>query len=234
LLITKENQLDATRRIRVFLIEGQNILLWGLQQLIKSNERTMQLVGSAANPADAMAAVTAESPDVILLDFDFPDANPVDIHSLVGESHARVLVLTRQDDQSMQDKAVLDGARGVLDRHASPEAFLDAITKVHQGQLWLDRAATGRIFVALSRREAAKPADTECSRILNLTEREKKIVIYIIENCGDSARSLANKLHISESTLRNHLTSIYGKLEISNRFELINYILKNGHLLALS
>jgi two-component system nitrate/nitrite response regulator NarL len=121
----------------------------------------------------------------------------------------------------------------VLDRHASPETFLEAIAKVHQGQLWLDRAATGRVFVALSRQETARAADTKHDRISTLTEREKKIVSCIFENSGDSARTIAEKLHISESTLRNHLTSIYGKLGIANRFELISYAHKNGHSLTL-
>lgn len=220
-------QLDS-KPIRVFIIAGHRILLWGLQQLIKSNEPAMQLIGSAENSADALATIEAASPDVILLDLGLHDEHALDIPGLVAKSQARVLVLSQQDDQTSQDKAVLDGARGVLDRHASPEAFLEAIAKVHQGQVWLDRAATGRIFVALSRR-----ADTERSRISTLTAREKKIITCIFENTGDSARTIAEKLHISESTLRNHLTSIYGKLGISNRFELITYALK-GHPLTLS
>ena len=220
--------------IKVFIITGHRILLWGLQQLIKNNESTMQLVGSAESSADAMATVTATSPDVILLDLDPYDKHAVDISAFVAESQARVLVLTRCDDPALQDKPILEGARGLLDRHAPPEAFLEAVAKVHQGQLWLDRAATGRIFVALSRRETAKPVDTQCSKLLTLTAREKKIVAYIFENRGDPARVIAEKLHISESTLRNHLTSIYGKLGISNRFELISHALKNGHALTLS
>lgn len=233
MLVTKQNQHDALQPIRVFLIEGQSILLWGLQQLIKSNEPAMQLVGSAANLANALAVVAASSPDVILLDLDLHGEHALDIPALVAESRARVLVLTRQDDQSVQDKAILDGAWGVLGRHASPEIFLDAIAKVHQGQLWLDHAATGRVFVALSRHETVRAADTLHSRISTLTQREKRIIACIFENSGDPARTIAEKLHISESTLRNHLTSIYGKLGISNRFELISYTLKNGPPLTL-
>lgn len=189
----------------------------------------MQLVGSAESSADALAALPAALPDVILFDLDMHSEHAPDIHGLVAGSHASVLVLTRQDNQAVQDQAIFDGARGVLDRHASPEAFLEAIAKVHQGQYWLDRAATGRIFVAFSRLGAAKAADTGDARASTLTEREKKIVASIFENSGDSGKAIAEKLHISESTLRNHLTSIYGKLGVSNRFELISCALKNGH-----
>jgi DNA-binding NarL/FixJ family response regulator len=227
------NLQQGSTPIRVFLISGHRILLWGLQQLIKSNEPAIQLAGIATSYAEARAAVAAASPDVILLDLDLPDVHPQDISAFVSGCSARVLVMTGRDDQSLHDKAVLDGARGVLTSQASPESFLDAIAKVHEGQLWLDRAATGRIFVELSRRQTGQAADKESSRISTFTEREKKIVACIFENSGDTARTIADKLHISESTLRNHLTSIYGKLGISNRFELISYALKHGPTLSL-
>lgn len=216
--------------IRVFLIESHRILLWGLQQLIASNAPDMQLAGSAASSAEALGMLKTVAPDVVLLDL---DGEAQAILQLVAASQARVLCLTRFDDKTVQDKAILDGARGILDKHASADTCLEAIAKVHEGQLWLDRAATGRIFVELSRRETARHSDPEQSKIDSLTEREKRIVACIFENTGSSARTLSEKLHISESTLRNHLTSIYGKLGIANRFELISYALKHEFLLTL-
>lgn len=227
MLITNQDHHDVIQPIRVFIIGGQAILIWGLKQLIKSHEPVMQVVGSANKLNDAIALLAAASPDVILLDLDlsFDECN---IQHLVTETSAKVLVMTRNNNQLEQDAAILDGARGVLGRDAMPDEFLDAIIKVHQGQLWLDRVATGRIFVALSRQGAAEPIDAQQSKIATLTEREKKIVTCIFENSGDSAKTIAGKLFISESTLRNHLTSIYGKLSVSNRFELISYAVKNG------
>lgn len=230
MLITNQNQHDVIQPIRVFIIEGHSILMWGLKQLIKSHEPAMQLVGSTNKFADTIAVLAASSPDVILLDLHLSCDEKCDIQRLVTETSAKVLVMTRNNNQLEQDAAILDGARGVLGRDATPEEFLDAITKVYQGQLWLDRVATGRIFVALSRQAAAEPIDAQRSKIATLTEREKKIVTCIFDNSGDSAKTIAGKLFISESTLRNHLTSIYGKLSVSNRFELISYALKNGYL----
>lgn len=230
MLITNQNQHDVIQPIRVFIIEGHSILMWGLKQLIKSHEPAMQLVGSTNKIADTIAVLAASSPDVILLDLHLSCDEKYDIQRLVTETSAKVLVMTRNYNQLEQDAAILDGARGVLGRDATPEEFLDAITKVYQGQLWLDRVATGRIFVALSRQAAAESIDAQRSKIATLTEREKKIVTCIFDNSGDSAKTIAGKLFISESTLRNHLTSIYGKLSVSNRFELISYALKNGYL----
>lgn len=220
--------------IRIFIIGGQAILIWGLKQLIKSHEPAMQVVGSANKLNDAIAVLAAASPDVILLNLDLSCDEACDIQRMVTETSAKVLVISRNNNQLEQDTAILNGARGVLARDATPEEFLDAISKVHQGQLWLDRVATGRIFVALSRQAAAEPIDAQQSKIATLTEREKKIVTCIFENSGDSAKTIAGKLFISESTLRNHLTSIYGKLSVSNRFELISYALKNGCYLESS
>lgn len=230
MLITNQNQHDVIQPIRVFIIEGHSILMWGLKQLIKSHEPAMQVVGSTNKIADTIAVLAASSPDVILLDLHLSCDEKCDIQRLVTETSAKVLVMTRNYNQLEQDAAILDGARGVLGRDATPEEFLDAITKVYQGQLWLDRVATGRIFVALSRQAAAESIDAQRSKIATLTEREKKIVTCIFDNSGDSAKTIAGKLFISESTLRNHLTSIYGKLSVSNRFELISYALKNGYL----
>lgn len=230
MLITNQNQHDVIQPIRVFIIEGHSILMWGLKQLIKSHEPAMQVVGSTNKIADTIAVLAASSPDVILLDLHLSCDEKYDIQRLVTETSAKVLVMTRNYNQLEQDAAILDGARGVLGRDATPEEFLDAITKVYQGQLWLDRVATGRIFVALSRQAAVEQIDAQRSKIATLTEREKKIVTCIFDNSGDSAKTIAGKLFISESTLRNHLTSIYGKLSVSNRFELISYALKNGYL----
>lgn len=213
--------------IRVFLIEEHRIFLWGLQQLVKTHEPVVQLAGSAATIEAALDVVEATCPDVIVLNL---NQGAQTIPTLLAKSDARMIVLTSCDDKSKQDRAILDGARGVLNKDASPEIFLEAIRKVHQGQLWLDRAATGRVFVELSRRET-KAADSARSGISSLTDREKKIIDCILDDTGASAKTIAKKLHISESTLRNHLTSIYGKFGVSNRYELISRSVKNGQLL---
>src|SRR5439155_27343124 len=102
-------------------------------------------------------------------DLDLEDENPVEtIPQLMAVSQARILALTRLDDKKIPDQAILSGARGILDKQATAETFIEAITKVHHGQLWLDRAATGRVFVEFSRREHRAP-DPEHVKISALT-----------------------------------------------------------------
>jgi two-component system nitrate/nitrite response regulator NarL len=219
--------------IRVFLIEEQSILLWGLKQFIKTHESSLVLSGCAEHGVDLKTSIASSSSDVILFDIDSSHECAISVPDLVSASRARVLVFTCHDHTTIHDKAILEGAGGVLDRGASPEIFLEAIIKVHQGQLWLDRESTGRIFVEFSKQKSNQGLKKETSKFSTLTNREKKIVSYIFENGGHSARMIAEKLHISTNTLRNHLTSVYEKLGISNRFELISYTHKNGHELNM-
>ncbi len=215
--------------IRVFLIDDHRTVLWGLERLIESAGPRMQVVGSAANHADALKMLGRASPDVILLDLDLGGESGLDaIAPLMSGSKAKILVLTGVRDPAAHDKAVLAGARGVVEKEASAETILTAIAKVHEGQLWLDRAATGRIFVEFSRKGAPQPVDPEQAKIASLTEREREIVAVTVANAGATAKAIAEKLHIAEHTLRNHLTSIYDKLGVVNRLDLFAYAHRHG------
>jgi DNA-binding NarL/FixJ family response regulator len=123
---------------------------------------------------------------------------------------------------------VLAGACGVVTKEDTAETILKAIEKAYHGELWLDRAATGRIFVELSRRNSTDRKDPNQQKISALTARERQIVIEMASDAGATTRSVAEKMCISEHTLRNHLTSIYDKLGVSSRLELWAYANKHG------
>lgn len=215
--------------IRVFLVSDHRLIVWGMQQLIESRGQHFQVAGSAASCGEALAAPGLSSADVVLIDMDQSPENVVESipRFLVGR-RLKILLLTRSDDYSIHDQAIMAGARGLLKQQTSPEMLLSALDKVHRGEMWLDREATGRIFFEMTRRVATKLPDPEQERIASLTEREIEIVTYIAQNMGSSGKAIAVKLHISESTLRNHLTSIYEKLGVANRHGLLAYAFKNG------
>lgn len=215
--------------IRVFLIDDHRTILWGLERLIETGKPAMRVVGSATSYTEALKLLDAAAPDVIVLDLDLGKESGLDaIPRLIAASAAKILVLTGVRDSSVHDKAVLAGARGVVGKEAPAETILTAIARVHEGELWLDRAATGRIFVVFSRKGATPPADPEQQKIESLTDREREIVAVTANNAGANAQAIAEKLHISEHTLRNHLTSIYGKLGVANRLELFAYAHKHN------
>jgi DNA-binding NarL/FixJ family response regulator len=215
--------------IRVFLIDDHRSILWGLERLIESGKPAMQVVGTATNCAEALKLIDEAAPNLILLDIGLGNENGVnEIPNLLARSHAKILVLTGLRDESLHDKAVLAGASGVVEKEAPAETILAAIEKVHEGQLWLDRVATGRIFLEFARENAAQSVDPERVKIASLTDREREIVSIAATHAGFNAKAIAEMLYISEHTLRNHLTSIYDKLQVANRLELFAYVHKHG------
>ncbi len=217
--------------IRVLLVDDHKTLLWGLVKLIEGERPRMEVVGAATNLAEAMEAARRDEPDVILLDVDLAGENSLDhLPELLKETKARVLVLTGMRDPEIHDHAVMKGARGVVSKEESADVILKAIAKIHAGELWLDRAATGRVFSQLSKTNGATPSDPEAEKIAQLTPRERDVIHAIVTTSPSTNRKIAEQLNVSESTLRNHLTAIYSKLGLSNRLELFMYAL--GHDLA--
>ena len=215
--------------ISVFLISDFCLLRKSIETLLGGESERFALAGVATSCDGAADAVLQVAPDVVLLDLDeLADAALALITALHTRSTTKILLLSRLGDSALQDKAILLGARGVVDRHTGPEMLLTAIAKVMEGQLWLDREATGRIFVQLSSASFRKDSDAVSVRLAQLTEREKAIVAFIAGNSDDPGKKVASKLNISESTLRNHLTSIYVKLGVANRNGLLTYAFRNG------
>lgn len=207
--------------IRVLLIDDHRIALWGLETLIEREKPRMEVVGSATSCTEALDLADKVSPDVIVLDLDLNEENGLDaIPGLLAKSGAKLLALTGLRDPVIHDNAVLAGAGGIVRKDDPAETIVKAIERVHAGQLWLDRIATGRIFVALSRKNAIENADPEHRKISTLTARQRGIVVVIATNPGANAMAIAERLHISQSTLRNHLTAIYEKLGVTSRLAL--------------
>lgn len=215
--------------IRVFLIDDYRIVRWGLERLVEG--AGMKVVGGSSSCAAALKLLDQANPDVIVLDLDLSDESVIDaIPQLIAKSEAKILVFTALRDKSLHDRAVLAGARGVMGKETPVDIVLTAIQKVHEGELWLDRAAAGRIFVEFSRNTSAAHADPDRLKISALTAREREVIDVTGSNNGAAAKAIAEKLHISEHTLRNHLTSIYDKLGVTNRLALFDFAQKHGLL----
>ncbi len=223
----------AEKTIRVMLIDDHPTMLWGLHQLIDGEKPEMEVVGTATSCKEALAKIDQLVPDVIVLDIDLGGESALDIlPALLSNAVSRVLILTGVREQKTLDLAVFRGARGVVGKDAPAEQVLKAIKKTHQGELWLDRETLGRVFDELMAPIAAHKHDPETEKQAALTVKERKIIHTMVEGNGALNKLLAERLFISEHTLRNHLTSIYEKLGISNRLEL--YVYATKHLLGKS
>ena len=221
------------KTIRVMLIDDHPTMLWGLHKLIDGEKPDMEVVGTATSCEEALAKIDQLIPDVIVLDIDMGGESALDIlPALLSNKVSRALILTGVREQKTLDLAVLRGARGVLRKDVPAEQVLKAIKKTHQGELWLGRETLGRVFGELIQPIASPKHDPETEKQAALTVKERKIILMVVEGSGALNKVLAQRLFISEHTLRNHLTSIYEKLGVSNRLEL--YIYATKHLAGKS
>ncbi|MDO9279757.1 MAG: response regulator transcription factor [Polaromonas sp.] len=223
-----QNTQPNTPPIRVMIVDDHPTMLWGLEKLISSERPRMEVVSTASNAEEAFTQLRSVVPDVVLLDLDLDGQNGLDLlPALLVNPTTRVLILTGERQQSVLDQAVQKGARGILQKNASAQQVLKAIQKTHEGELWLDRSTVGRVFSEFRESTATEKSDPDAEMRSSLTGRERKIIHMIVEGQGATNNELAERLFISPHTLRNHLTSIYSKLNLGNRLELYVYAVKH-------
>jgi two-component system, NarL family, nitrate/nitrite response regulator NarL len=213
----------ATQPIRVLLVDHHRCVLWGLAKLIESARPELELADMATCHSEALAAMEKHRPHVVLLDLELGTESGFDLLPHLT-SQAAVLILTGVRDSAAHERAVVAGARGVIHKSEPAEMILKAVARVHAGEPWLDRAVIGRVLQTLSRRQRAQ---SEQQAHANLTAAERKVVAAVVRQKSAPNKVIAEALHLSEHTLRNHLSSIYGKLGISKRIELVLHTMEH-------
>ena len=213
--------------IRILLVDDHKTMLWGLERLIQAEGAAFTLVGSDSDGIEARALCADLKPDIVLLDLDLKGSSSIDfLPALLENGATRVVILSANRDQATLASAVKAGARGVVSKEAPTDDVLTAVKKVHGGELWLDQSL---MQVLLGQLVAPVPkADPEAGRIASLTARERDVIGMIVQGKGALNKDLAERAFISERTLRNHLTTIYQKLDVANRLELYVYATKHG------
>src|SRR5262249_50284766 len=217
--------------IRVLLVHNHALVRAGLRLLIESQEG-FRLVGQTNSYQEAVVLAGRERPDVILLDHSigFTDENGLEQIPLLQRSchSSKVLLLTASKDAEFHQRAIYHGAMGLINKDEAPELFLKAIQKVNDGEAWLDRLTIGNLITGMSRNvsrtmngSAPKPIEID-----SLTRRERDIIELVAQ--GLKNKQIGKRLLISEVTVRHHLTSIFGKLGLADRYELMIYAYKHG------
>jgi two-component system, NarL family, nitrate/nitrite response regulator NarL len=211
--------------ISVMLVDDHRSVLWGLEKLIDGERPRMRVVNTATCSSEAVSGAQKHHPDVILLDLDLGGESGMSLISkLCASGHGKVVILTGMKSAEAREQAVMQGAAGVVLKTEPAQVILNAIERVHRGELWLDRGTTARVFASMSRRGASGAAPGNGS----LTSAERRVVACVVQHKGAPNKVIADALHISGHTLRNHLASIYGKLCIHRRLELVLYAMEHG------
>ena len=217
-----------TKTIRVLLIDDQAVVRSGLRLLIESRPG-LEVTGEAGNRDDALKIASREQPDVIVLDLNLGNDNGLALlPELLGvASDAHIIVLTGVRDVDKRDQTMDLGAKGVVLKEDGAGELLNAIEKVYRtGGYWLEPGAVKRLIGKKSWRASEQQVDPEAAKITTLTEREREVVALIGE--GLKNKQIANRLFIHHTTVSHHLTSIFDKLGVTDRFELLIYAYRYG------
>lgn len=216
----------ATGPTRVMLV-ALPLMSWGLERLLEGDHGRWSVVGVVASAAEGVLRLEQIAPELVVFDLDGEEGTESLAH-LQSQTPARILALTSSRDSVLQDSAVLAGARGVVGKYEAPIVLLRALEKVHAGEMWIERSATGRIFTELSRHQEGRWRSSRRTSVSALTPKERLTVEALASDAAAPGKVVAQRLNISEHTLRNHLTSIYRKLSVSNRAELHAYVNRHG------
>lgn len=220
----------ARTAIHIFIAEDHRVTLWGLQRLIESAAPRMEVVGTATSRSQMLTHTALPDADLVLMDLDLNGEDATEVmDDLLRRCPGRVLILTGEDDPERHRQAVLRGARGVLHKSQAAEVVLQAIEKVHAGEVWLERGLLGDVLGRLTGRTQTPPVQSDAQRrIASLTPRERQIVSLMTRSVGLKQMAVADELGMSEHTLRNHLTTIYSKLKVHGRLELHVFATEHG------
>ncbi len=136
---------------------------------------------------------------------------------------ARVLVVTARTDHESSAQLVRDGAHGIVSKARTGDHLVAAIRKVHAGEMWVDRVVATALIADLQR--PGRRTDADRARIASLTARERDVVNLVGEGLANKA--IAERLSISDNTVRHHLTSVFAKLGVTDRLSLVVYAFKH-------
>jgi NarL family two-component system response regulator LiaR len=209
------------QKIRILIADDHAIVREGLRALI-ATEPDLELVGEATDGIQAVSKAQALRPDVILLDLMMPRMDGVEAINEIKKSwqEARIIVLTSFSDDEKVFSAIRSGALGYLLKDSSPSDLLQAISTVANGEGFLSPAIASKVMREINQPPKLPPTQDP------LTEREVEILQLVAQ--GLTNDGIAEKLVVSERTVRTHVSNILAKLQLANRTQAALYALKEG------
>jgi two-component system nitrate/nitrite response regulator NarL len=217
--------------IRVVVMEDQTIFRDGLSKLL-TEQPDLEVVGSTDALATAVEFVRKLRPDIALVGWPASSPNSQKIFAAIHDAKAptRVIMLVKDDAKEDFAEAVRQGCCGIVPKQTSTDLLLKSIRKVHAGEFWLDRMTTADVIRRLAKKGAAGPATGARlglrENAATLSTRELEIVVLVAQ--GFKNKEMADRMFISEQTVKNHLHNIFDKLGVSDRLELALYAIHHN------
>ncbi len=225
-----------TQPIRVLIADGQPIVLEGLRCVLNQYSH-VQVVGEAADGIELIEKATHLEPDVILLDFKLPRVDGLSVLRNIRDRvlGTKVIMFASADSKDEFVEAMKLGCSGILLKENSTSLIEKSIQRVQAGEIWLDSNTTAAVI-----RHFASPKDFPAAHTAGgsssnnkasreraqLSQREREIIILIAQ--GYKNKEIAEKMFITEQTVKNHLHNVFDKLGVSDRLELALYAIHNS------
>jgi DNA-binding NarL/FixJ family response regulator len=209
--------------MKVIICDDQAIVRDGLELLLKL-EKDIDVVGLAQDGAEAVDLVSRTSPDLVLMDIKMPGMNGVDATRKICTLYpnTKVLVLTTFDNDEWVFDAIRAGASGYLMKDTPRGKVIEAVRGTVMGKSYVDPLVAGKLLDRVASKQE-QPATVITAR---LTNREVEVLRLLAQ--GLSNAEIAEKLHLSEGTVRNHVSSIFSKLDVTDRTQAAILAIRHG------
>jgi two-component system, NarL family, nitrate/nitrite response regulator NarL len=213
--------------VRIMIADDHPIVRDGLKKLLRL-ESDFEIVAEAGDGVEILELVTQAHPDILLLDLRMPNLDGLAALQALQQSnpHTRVIILTASEDKNQFVQAMKLGCSGIVLKHTAPELIVKSIRKVHSGEIWLDSHTTAAVMQQFSTGLATNRGASPARERNPLSTREREIVSLVAQ--GYKNKEMAEKMFISEQTVKNHLHNIFDKLGVSDRLELALYAIHRG------
>ena len=211
------------KNIRVVIADDHPIVRDGLKKLL-ALEDDVEVVGEAGDGREVIDRVQELEPDVLLLDLRMPNLDGLSALQALQQSNrsTKVIVLTASEDKNEFVQAMKLGCSGIVLKQTAPDLIIKSIRKVNAGEIWLDSHTTAAVMRQFAAPSESLPVGGAKSRERSpLSQREREIVALVAQ--GYKNKEMAEKMFISEQTVKNHLHNIFDKLAVSDRLELALY-----------
>lgn len=207
------------KKIRLLIVDDQELFREGLLTLL-SIQKDFEIVSQASSGEEAILATTKTNPDVILMDLRMSGIGGVEATKRIVQQHPgiKIIVLTTFDEDDLVFNALHAGAIGYLLKDVSPDKLFEAIRTAYRGEYYLLPSITAKVMAEFTRTPRAPKIEAD-SIFENLSRRELEILRMV--STGMSNKEIALSLVIAEGTVKNHLTSIFNKLNARDRMHAV-------------